>query len=219
MRFRIPSITLTAAALLFAVSPANAALFSFVNNGPLDGADDTGSMTVDGITLSTVGFAYPDLSAAPTIGGILTAGGETNILGSGGLGVDNPTIGANDFQNAFGPGSEQSNFNFDETWTLQFDKAVVFDEIQFASLSGADSFSVDIGGSLFSVTSDPASNPFSGLEIDAGTDISFTFNGDSNDDQARIDSFTVSVVAIPEPSSFALLGIGAFATGLRRRKR
>jgi len=225
-------IQLLAAALFVVVmtSPAQSAtvvtaVFNFTNNSELDGEPAGTTMVRDGITLSSVSFAYPDLSNAPTIGGIITTGGETNIISSDSLGVDNPTITAGDFSNDFGSGTEQSNFNFDETWVFDFDAAVTVDEIDFASLTGTDgdTFTFDIGGNQFVIndantTSDLATDPFSGLVINAGQDISATFSSSENDNSAVSRIVSITVTTIPEPS-FAILLSSAVPAHLLRRRR
>lgn len=219
------SFAATVTAIAMAQPVQSATVFSFTNNSELDDQPAGTTMIRDGVTLTSLSFSYPDLSSAPTIGGILTTGGETNILLSGSLGVDNPTITAGDFATSFGPGSEQSNFNFDETWVFEFDQPVTVDEIDFASLTGTDgdTFTFDIGGNVFVVndgntTSDVSTDPFSGLVIGAGQDISVTFSSALGDTSAvsRIAAITITVVPEPALPMFLASAVPAWWLGRRR---
>ena len=212
---------LAAIFLIWGVCPASAAVvFDFLNNSELDGGT---SMTRGGIVLTTTSVSYRDLSDVLNPGAIV-AGGSTSISGSNGLGVNNPTVANGAFQTEFGPGDETNNFNFDETWTFSFDQEVTFDEVNFASIDSQDRFTVTIGGSSFSfvngTANDDFSDPFAGLSIAANTDISFLFDPTDNSGSARISSFTVTAVAVPEPSSVVLLtGLGVVGSIFSRRRK
>ncbi len=120
--------------------------------------------------------------------GITYVDSRTNVTGSiNALGINNDsgTFYSSEFQD-FDPG---------EYWTFEFDLPVVFDEIDFASITESngdtaivtiegmspiqfDSNNLDSGGDI--------ADPFSGLVIPAGTNITFLGGGDPQDPGAYI---------------------------------
>lgn len=202
-----------------------AILFSFENNSEFDaGAGPLASMTRGGVTLQHVAFSYRDLDDAPSVGAIIHTGGSTRIDGAGGLGIDNPTLSATTFQTHFGVGNETNNFNFDESWTFQFDQAVRLDSIEFASMNTDDQFTVSIAPGTFHLGNlgNTYTDPFAGQLILAGQPITMTFSGNELRDQARILSFAVTpfaptASAVPEPSTLSLLALLLLA-GIRPRQ-
>ncbi|QDS94454.1 hypothetical protein FF011L_32330 [Roseimaritima multifibrata] len=207
---------------LLATTAEAGILFSFENNSEFDaGAGPSTNMTRDGVTLQHVAFSYRDLDDAPSVGAIIHTGGSTRIDGAGGLGIDNPTLSAPTFQTHFGVGNETNNFNFDESWTFQFDQALRFDSIEFASMNTDDQFTVSIAPDTFHLgdLGNTYTDPFAGQLILAGQPITMTFSGNELKDQARILSFAVTpftptASAVPEPSTLSLLALLLIA-GLR----
>ena len=116
-------------------------LFEFKNKTPFDQAGVNASTTVDGVTMTTV--AVIDMDG-------MTQGSTTSIhAGMDALGV----------VSASGKGNGK-NFDVDEAWVFQFDKAITSLEMTFSGLDksendvftlsfpdGADEFSLKITGS------------------------------------------------------------------------
>ena len=196
--------------------------FEFPNNHPFDGgqvgATDT-QMSEDGegeATLTLVEIFAPEYVETEEGSGVFEATGETlfgsdpesglltNIRGNGDLGVNHPLNNAS-LESAGLPGSEVSNFNVGEGVVLEFDEDVVITQIDFASIDvraadGAlETFDVNIEGVAetfnFGVegTQDRFDNPFDGMVITAGTDITFTATGDADFVSMRIDEITVQL--------------------------
>lgn len=117
----------------------------------------------------------------------------TNIPGGNALGINNQGPVPNN-------NSELQSFNPAEYWELSFDRAVVFQEIDFSSLGGATAI-VTIGSNSWNFTAsgigagEIASDPFNGLYIPASTPIRITGGGDPEDFVSdfswRLTSFTV----------------------------
>lgn len=218
--------------MLFPVHSSNADIVTFdftaADGSDLDGGGAGDSITgvptgADTATLTNVSVTAPEFDGSGVLTGA-TLDAETNITFGGQFGVNNLSIGNGAFDTATGAGSsESSNFNFLESWTFEFDEDITFVSIDFASLGGGENFDVTIGTDTFSFADGAAgdifNDPFAGLEIAAGTDITFTANGSLGGTNIRIDEFVVDVVAaVPEPGS-ALFGCIAFGLLSTRRRR
>jgi len=221
---------LSTVTLLGSLCAAQAAtvLFDFTNNSELDGNEPAGATmtrTENGetVTLTTVALMAPDFDAPMPFDALISLGVDTNIDSGDGLGINNPSITNAAFNTATGAGgSESSNLNFMESLTFELDRDVTIESIDFASLGGTVEFlRINVAGvstdyDFFNGTpNDIFADPLSGLVISAGTDITFTALGSSEDTNLRVDSFTVNVVPEPSSSVLALLG-GLFV--LRRRR-
>ena len=223
-------------------SVANAdVVFSFENLEELDGnpADGTTMTRTDGtdtVQLTLVrGFAPefiedPDTEVNSLTGNTIAA--STNISSGGTLGINNPSISNGDFEAFVGStaGSEGSDFNPDEGVVFTFDMDVVFSEFNFVSLDGGAEFEVMVQGvpTVFTFANgtpnDDFDDPLGGLVVDAGTEVTFTAvsdtfgpDGDTQDFNIRISEFSLNV-AIPEPSSIAILCLGGIPIIGRRRR-
>jgi len=123
-----------------------------------------------------------------------------NIRTGGNLGVNHP-LGNSDFESAGGPSGEVSNFNTGEGIVIEFERDVIVSEIDFASIDAVngESFDVNIEGvaETFNFgeegTRDIFVDPFGGMVITAGTDITFTGTGPLETTSVRIDAITVQV--------------------------
>jgi autotransporter-associated beta strand protein len=203
------------------------AIFDFNNGTAFDnpagiGATMTALDTAESlnVTLTTVDILTPeyDASNVPT-GSTLSAlagtgGAATNIIsGQEAIGVNNLSYGNTAYQTAFGIGSESGSFNWNEAWVVEFDQAVKFSEINFSSINADEQFEVAIEGVVGTftfagtaaggATGGDFADPFSGLIIPAGSDITFLATGTPSVVSVRISEFTVET--IPEPTTGANL--------------
>ena len=97
--------------------------------------------------------------------------------------------------------------------TFSFDQAVTIDEISFSSVSGADDFFFN--GVLFGESANGVTIEDTAFSLAAGE--SFTIA--SNTGNVGLVDIDVSVAAVPEPSSAALLGLLSLGVVARRRRR
>lgn len=232
----------------------NVVQFTFPDTSPFDAGDGTTytqGETKDGLSLTTVDVRAPKYVVNPQNSSQLVWDGETyvsrsdtpavwtNVSGSNGLGIDNPTITSSHFT------SESQNIHPDESWTFKFGRDVILQQIEFVSLGSTDRANVTVAG-LTSVDyvggGDVKNNPFGSLLIPANTTITFTNSADSItmiDGMMsglsiwRIRSLTVQAVlsgpsngqdssllaAVPEPAAFMFVGSALVGFGIYYRRR
>ena len=180
--------------------------FNFVDGTGFDGNQGAGAtMTVmdggDSLTMTTVSVLAPEFDDNQNLTGAIVDA-TTNISSQqNSLGVNNPTISTVNFDNMFGLGTESSNFNFDESWTFEFDFDVVVDQIDFTSLNVAgEELIVTIEGvaGTFVFTDgadgDTFDDPF-GMTITAGTDVTIAGGANMFATGARLNTMTVSAAS------------------------
>ena len=212
-----------------------------VVDGNGDGPSDMGDTNFDSsaagdtITLGATGDAATTLTTTvvafevPTIvGGAVdfdatSTNANFNISGQDALGINNLNFGNTPYQNATGQSSEANDFNPGESATITFSEDVIFTEIELESVVATDVFDVLVGGvSQLSVTGDDSFiddlGGLIGLTIPAGTEVTFAADGDLANSSFRIETFTVDIVPVPEPSSLALIALGGLAIGARRKR-
>ena len=175
--------------------------FTTNNGGFLDG-DASDTSTVDGVTLT----------ASTTDGVFQSSGGGTGIEGSG-----EPNVANDQFQVNTG---EDFAFSFDTPGTLTGFTIRVFGDSAAVTVSNGTESETATG---FNTTSGlgPAVTLNYSLDFAAGETLSFASvgvgSGGSNGSQGyRIQSVTID--AIPEPASLALLGAGGVLMLGRRRQ-
>jgi len=158
---------------------------------------------------------------------------EVNNSGNDALGIANPSISNADFGAIIGNtnSTEGGDLNAGEGFTFEFDQDVTFTNIEFESVSDGDVSVLDVsiaGGPSFTFLESDGTlpngnlaNPFGSTLITAGTDITFTASASDGSLAVvdfRIESFTVDVETIPEPSSgLALLALTGLVASRRRR--
>jgi|GEM_PF-6628471 len=170
--------------------------------------------------------ATPDEPAFILSGNVLLAsdgvGVVTNIAGNqDALGIQNTSISNNEF-GPIGGGTESSDLNVGEGFSVTFNADVIFTAIELESVVDTDEFIVSVDGEtlLTAVGDNGLLDDLAGLgelTISAGTEVTFEGGGDLSNGSVRIESFSVNVV--PEPASLALLGLGGLAIAGRRRKQ
>jgi len=202
-------------------------------NGPTSGSNfDTSAVgdviVLDGLTTTIVDIFAPeyDVSGATPVltGNILSgsAGGVvTNIASQDALGIANPSINNSQFD-LIGGGTESSDFNTGEGIVFSFDQDVMFTSIELESVVASDIFRVLVDGTqILEVTGDDSFiddlGDLGSTVITAGSQITFEADGPVATSSFRIETFEVDVIAVPEPSSLALLGLGSLVMFKRRR--
>ncbi|TWU34587.1 hypothetical protein Q31b_55420 [Novipirellula aureliae] len=236
-RHRLLSIGIPVFVALLAIPAVQAkadVVFNFDNNTEFDGNVGIGMMMSatsttapdigDTVTITTVD-AYAPVYTDPfdgTTTGTVTA---TTNIGSNAIGINNPTYSNNAYDTLTGQTADESgDFNPGEAWVIEFDKNVMITEFNFSSIDGVDEFfdvTVEGNPTVFSFTDgtsgDDFADPLSGLVVAAGTDVTFAARGTIGGTNIRISEISVTVVAIPEPSSLAVLGLGGMMMFVRRR--
>lgn len=219
-------------AVLTGPSQAASVKFDFDNGTAFDNGGAGATMSASGggatIVVTTVDILAPEYDANDVLtGNTLSAlgmdGVKTNItVSTSAIGVNHPSYSNAGYQTAFGPSDEASSFNLNEGWVIEFDTSVTFAEINFSSIDDNEQFDVTIEGVIgtFSFTNitglDDYSDPFNGLEIPAGADITFFATGNQDTVSVRITEFTVET--IPEPSGVLLTLLGSVLFTLRRKR-
>ena len=175
------------------------------------------------LTTTVVGFEVPTIVGGAVDFDATSTNANFNISGQDALGINNLNFGNTPYQTATGQGSEANDFNPGESATITFSEDVIFTEIELESVVMTDVFDVLVGGvSQLSVTGDDSFidnlGGLIGLTIPAGTEVTFAADGDLANSSFRIETFTVDIVPVPEPSSLALIALGGLAIGARRKR-
>ena len=201
-------------------------------NGPTSGSNFDPSavgdvIVLDGLTTTIVDIfaAEYDVTGEPVLTGNILSGSAggvvTNIGNQDALGIGNPSINNGQFD-MIGGGTESGDFNTGEGIVFSFDQDVMFTSIELESVVASDIFRVLVDGTqILEVTGDDSFiddlGDLGSTVITAGSQITFEADGPVATSSFRIETFEVDVIAVPEPSSLALLGLGSLVMFKRRR--
>ena len=189
---------------------ADTVVFDFDNNTAFDNNAPAGTtMSATGMTdtvvLTSVGVFAPQF-IEPTPGVFeltgLTIEAVTSIAGNS-IGIGNPSISNADFETFKGStaGEEGTDFNLGESFVIEFDTDVTIQEFNFSSIDEDGFFIVEVEGVatpfnfVDGTAGDDFDDPFEGMVIPAGTDITFSVGGPSQEASVRITEITVETVA------------------------
>ncbi|XDA96797.1 VPLPA-CTERM sorting domain-containing protein [Sulfitobacter sp. LCG007] len=211
------------AALSFLPLAANAATFDFT--GYSDGAQETLTQTVDGLSVSVTagvyslgnpGFFVPDYDGFPVIGlgdlAVSTQDGKGPFSGAAGIGVApaNASGLLPDINSVF------------EMLTFTFDSIVDFGSIRFGNVSSwfAEGFDLFVDGVLVN-PSDRQINGNQPYDLTGLQGTSISFGASGLFDSFNIQSISATQVApVPLPAGLVLMltGIAGFG-GIRRMRK
>jgi len=180
----------------------DAAVVTFDNGG---GDTITTGDSLDEISMPTNGIAVVEVPGL-TIDVVSFTGDNLNATGSS-FGI-NSTV----------PGDDGDAFDVGEDVTFRFNQAVDIEELDFTLFEGGDVFNFAGTSIAFADTSMTSADRFTfptPLRIAANTP--FTLQATTG--VVGLQQIELSVVAVPEPTSMALLVGGLGIAGWRRRRR
>ena len=164
---------------------------------------------------STGSFTQSGVSGTATLTATTSTGDDFNATGSG-FGInqsasDDDTAGF-DFTQPGGPGVA-------EGLILSFDTNVLLDTIDVSSFSAdSDLIEVVVGGTTVATVDSTGTTSLSSFAVSAGTDVLINTTAGAYGNGWSLDSFGVTVVAVPEPGAVALLGLFSLGAIARRRR-
>ena len=192
-------------------SVANAdVVVQLTNDGATGALLDMGTSLADGIDP----FLIPE---AQTLfpGLTLAVDGTTNAAS----GTFNGTGGSFGVNSAGGDDSQRQDVDFEETLTFTFNQDILITQVDFSSFG--DDANVLFGGVLIEggqniFTFDTPLAVTAGVGVDFAVSLSDTGVAGTGVD-VGIEDFTIAV-AVPEPSSLAVLGLLSGVAAIRRRR-
>ena len=163
---------------------------------------------------STGSFTQSGVSGTATLTATTSTGDDFNATGSG-FGInqsasDDDTDGF-DFTQPGGPGVA-------EGLILSFDTDVLLESIAVSSFSSTDEIEVVVGGTTVTTVDSTGTTSLSSFAVSAGTDVLINTTAGAYGNGWSLDSFGVTVVAVPEPGAVTLLGLFSLGAIARRRR-
>ncbi len=199
-----------AVAGLLAATPASADIvYEFFNNGTTIGA------ALDGQASGS--FTQSGPSGTATLTAMTSLAGEVfNSTGS------NPGFGIN--QSA--SNDDTDGFDFDELGgpgvaeglILSFDTNVLLESISVGSFSSTDEVQVLVGGTTVATINSTGATSLNGFALSAGTSVLINTTAGTYGNGWSLNSFDVTVEAVPEPGAVMLLGLFSLGAVSRRRR-
>ena len=191
---------------------ADTVVFDFDNDTAFDdnaaaGATMSAMGETDTVVATSVGVFAPEfiepMPGVFELSGATIEATTTIASGNDSIGVSNPSITNGDFETFTGvmEGTESTDFNFGQSFVIEFDTDVIIQEFNFSSIDDDGGFFiVEVEGVATpfnfanGTPSDDFDDPFEGMVIPAGTDITFSVGG-SQAASVRISEITVETVA------------------------
>lgn len=215
---------------------ADTVVFDFNNMTEFDGnapAGTTMSATgaTDTVVMTSVGVFAPEFEeVSPDVfqlTGNTIAAGTSIGTSNNAIGINNPSISNGDFETfkESTAGTEGNDFNLGESFVVTFDTDVTITEFNFSSIDDDGFFVVEVEGVATpfnfpdGAVGDDFEDPLAGLVIAAGTEITFSVDGPTQEASVRITEITVETVGTPfvlgdvdQSGTVDFLDIGPFIT-------
>jgi hypothetical protein len=213
------TIALGLTGLGLAVGSANAAVFVDFGNQQSDDSQQASAGTVSNIS-ATSAFTTGSFTTTggPITFELVTTTFSGNLTGQdkGWSVTDGSTSNAIDNSNSASGPFETMTFTISEFTGLGAGETLEILGVSVLFATDTESYTINGGSDTFFTLDSTGSNPAEFISV-SGT--AFTIGaGSSGDTKFAIDGITVGVVAVPEPSSAALLGLAGLALMLRRRR-
>ena len=102
---------------------------------------------------------------------------------------------------------------------MSFDTNVLLDTIDVSSFSAdSDLIEVVVGGTTVATVDSTGTTSLDSFAVSAGTDVLINTTAGAYGNGWSLDSFGVTVVAVPEPGAVTLLGLFSLGAIARRRR-
>ena len=230
-------ILITLAAVITLGSSANATIFRFQNPGSTENLGNNATFTVDGQTVNVSAFSF--IRNPASYNNEQNEWIQTDVIhtGGGALGVNNQAY------HRGGDNNQIDNNGWYDLLVIEIPELTEGERIRFTNLQNNDDWIIGSSDTLFDFSSDPTPQEFfdalqpdvaSGNRSGLSRDRWLTLNSDSSNyfyiggaeltgnpgqDDLYVTAFEVETsAAVPEPSTYALFGLGVVGLVLARRK-